>query len=118
MAERDKRGFLWDIVTAAGRIGDFLHDKAFADYEGDLLLRSAVERQLAIIGEALAQGIRHHPELEREITDARAVVAFRNQLVHGYMRVNNATVWDIIENDLPRLMAEAEALLAELEGGG
>ncbi len=56
---------------------------------------------LEIIGEAMAQGMRHFPELEREISQAREIVDFRNQIIHGTMRVNNAMVWRILESNLP-----------------
>jgi len=53
--QRDARKYLHDIAQAADLIVSFTSGKAFADYQTDAMLRSAVERQLGIIGEALAQ---------------------------------------------------------------
>lgn len=51
----DPRKYLWDALRAAERLGKFRQGKSFAGYQSDDLLRSAVERQLEIIGEALTQ---------------------------------------------------------------
>lgn len=47
--------YLYDIDLAAERVQRFAAGKTFADYLGGVMLRSAVERQFEIIGEALAQ---------------------------------------------------------------
>ena len=51
--QRDARAWLSDILTACDLLADFTKDKTFDDYAADALLRSAVERQLQIVGEAL-----------------------------------------------------------------
>jgi len=43
------------FVRAAASAAEFVKGKSFADYTADVMLRSAVERQLEIVGEALAQ---------------------------------------------------------------
>ena len=53
--QRDARAFLWDAHAAAEAILEFVDGKSYSDYAGDRLLRSAVERQFEIIGEALNQ---------------------------------------------------------------
>jgi uncharacterized protein with HEPN domain len=52
---RDPRSFLWDVCNAADAIASFVHGRSFGDYSTDRMLRSAVERQFEIIGEALSQ---------------------------------------------------------------
>jgi len=49
----DPRAWLWDVRQAADRIAAFTQGRSFADYAADLMLRSAVERQFEIAGEAL-----------------------------------------------------------------
>jgi uncharacterized protein with HEPN domain len=42
------------------------------------------------------------------------IVAFRNQLIHGYATVNVSTVWNVVQTSLPSLLACIQALLQEL----
>ena len=51
----DSRQFLYDIATAAKAIREFSHGRTLPDYENDLMLRSACERQFEIIGEAMTR---------------------------------------------------------------
>jgi uncharacterized protein with HEPN domain len=64
--ERDDRAYLWDMLTAARAVVSFVQGRTLEDYLGDLLLRSAVERQVEIIGEAARRVSREfqdaHPE--------------------------------------------------------
>ena len=40
-----------------------------------------------------------------------SIIAFRNQLIHGYGVIRNEITWDIIEKKLPVLRADVDALL-------
>jgi uncharacterized protein with HEPN domain len=51
-AERDDNSYLWDMLTAARAVESFVRGRSDAEYVADLMLRSAVERQIEIIGEA------------------------------------------------------------------
>lgn len=77
----------------------------------DALLRSAVERQFEIIGEALARLARLDETLASRISEYRRIIAFRNILIHGYADVDHHIVWDIIESKLPTLRREVTTLL-------
>lgn len=46
----DSAALLWDARRACYRITDFLADRSWADYQAEVLLRSAVERQFQILG--------------------------------------------------------------------
>ena len=111
---RDPRGYLSDVLSATQAIAEFTQSRSFDEYQLDLLLRSAVERQFEIIGEALNQLSRLEPDLARRIPELPQVVAFRNILIHGYAVVDDATVWRAIHHDLPRLRERATRLLDEL----
>ena len=50
MRPRDVRVYLHDVVTAAVAIRSFIDGRSAADYRGDLMLRSAVERQFECLG--------------------------------------------------------------------
>jgi len=65
----EAKKYLYDIAEAAEQIAAFTAGKAFADYEGDAMLRSAVERQFEIVGEALGQLARLHEAIAARMTD-------------------------------------------------
>lgn len=77
------------------------------------MLRLAVERLFSIVGEALREAARADPRVQSRVTSFRKIVDFRNILVHGYAEVYNEGVWQRIHDDLPLLLTEVRALLAE-----
>ena len=109
----EARTFAQDILEHANRIQDFLADKTFDDYTNDWVIRSAVERQFSIIGEAM-NGLAHHaPAAAAAITAYPRIIAFRNILIHGYSQVDNEIVWDIAQSYLPTLLTEVTNLLEQ-----
>jgi uncharacterized protein with HEPN domain len=113
--QRDPKGLLWDAREAAEVIATVTMGKSFADFDRDIVLRSAVERQFEIIGEALAQLARIDAATAQKVPDLRQIIAFRNVLIHGYATVDPARVWRTIEDNLPPLRAALAALLAAPE---
>lgn len=103
----DDRGakYLWDARRAAERIARFTSGRTCDDYLADEMLRSAVERQFEIIGEAFTGLRRVDPSLAATIPDLPRVVAFRNVLIHGYATVDSRLVWGIVEGKLAGLLA-------------
>ncbi len=88
----DAGKLLWDAQQAADRIARFTANKEFADYEADELLRSAVERQFEIIGEAFNRLTKVDALIADQIPDLPRIIAFRNVLIHGYATVDNRLV--------------------------
>jgi uncharacterized protein with HEPN domain len=105
--------YLWDARRAAERVARFTAGKGFNDYLADEMLRSAVERQLGIVGEALAALRRADPALAAAIPELPRAVAFRNILVHGYASVDDKLVWGVVERDLAGLREALARLLGE-----
>ena len=114
---RDARVHLADVLEAADLIARFTAAADLASYRADAMMRSAVERQLEIVGEALNRLTREDPELADRIPDIRRIVGFRNVLAHGYDVVEDEIVWDAITLDLPALAAAVVVLLAEASDG-
>lgn len=111
MPRLEVRKYLYDIQQAAKRIQTFTRSCSLSDYEANAMLRSAVERQLEIVGEAIGRLLRQEPGLEAAISQARRVVGLRNRLIHGYADISNDIVWAIATIDVPRLLAEVTTLL-------
>lgn len=106
----DARKYLWDALRA---VSAFAQDKTFGDYQNDVLLRSAVERQFEIVGEALAQLAKTDAALAARVADLPRIVAFRNILIHGYADVDHSLVWQVLTEKLPDLEITLRSLLAE-----
>ena len=107
----DSRKYLFDIRRAAGLIAGFCSGRSFEDYVADDMLKSAVERQFGVIGEALARLAKTEPTVAEQVTDHRRIIAFRNILVHGYATVDDRIVWGVVETSLPALMRSVDGLL-------
>ena len=75
------------------------------------MLRSAVEHQFEIIGEAFARLRRIDPELLARIPDAPAAVVMRNRLIHAYFDIDTDLVCETLIVDLPRLIRDLEEIL-------
>lgn len=91
----------------------FVAGKNFADYNADPMLRSAVERQLEIVGEALAQLARIDLAVASKIGEYQRIIAFRNILIHGYAEIDHRIVWNVLELKLPVVLQQARILLGE-----
>lgn len=113
MMERRPQQFLLDIAESCALLRQFTSDRTLEDYKSDAMLRSAVERQFEIIGEALNLLLRQEPTLAGRITNWKGIISFRNRLAHGYAVIDNEVVWGVLQENLDRLCAEVETLLAD-----
>ncbi|MFQ5446778.1 MAG: DUF86 domain-containing protein [Saprospiraceae bacterium] len=99
--------YLSDIQRAIELIERFVEGiDSFFDYQNDLKTKSAVERQLGIIGEAV--NIYRKEEAEIELSQARQIIDFRNRIIHSYDSIDDAVVWAILKNHLAILKEEVE----------
>jgi len=109
----ESKKYLYDIARAAKLALGFIAGKSFADYGADPMLRSAVERQLEIVGEALAQLARTDPAVAAQIGEYQRIIAFRNILIHGYAEIDHRIVWNVLELKLPLVLSQATGLLGD-----
>jgi len=110
MRPRDARVCLTDALMASEAIQQFVRGETLETYLTDQKLRSAVERQFEIIGEALNQGRVADSKLVDTIAHARAIIGFRNQLIHGYALVDDEIVWGNVQL-LPELQRDVRRAL-------
>jgi uncharacterized protein with HEPN domain len=69
----------------------------------------ATLRNLELIGEAAS----HVPQFVREKhpnVPWRLMVATRNRLIHGYLGMDNDTIWSIVKIDVPSLLVRLREL--------
>ncbi|HKV10854.1 MAG TPA: HepT-like ribonuclease domain-containing protein [Thermoanaerobaculia bacterium] len=109
----EAKKLLFDVVQAARLVQRFTENRSFEDYVNDPMLRSAVERQFEIMGEAIGKLAKTDPLVVERVPDYRRVISFRNVLIHGYDVVLDEVVWGVVETKLPELLKTIEELLSE-----
>lgn len=109
----ESAALLWDVHSAATRIVEFIDGIDGTSYAANDLRRSAVERQLEIVGEALKKLRNADPETTQQIPDVARIIGLRNILAHGYTVVDDAVVWSAASQRVPELLAVVDQLLAD-----
>ena len=104
--------YLWDIDESIRHIEIFTGElTGFSDYENDLLVKRAVERELEIIGEAMSNLLMLQTDIK--ITNGRRIVDLRNRIIHGYASVDDGVIWGVLKRHLPLLKIEVRTLLGK-----
>ena len=100
----------YDIMQAINNIGEFVgNDMKFETFQGNMLVRRAVEREIEIIGEAVSRILKYEPTFE--LTNSRKIIDTRNWVIHAYDNVDEVIIWGIVKNHLPELRQEVENYL-------
>jgi len=108
MDKADK--YLYDIQFSISLIETFLKEiDNFDAYSSDLKTQSAVERQLAIIGEVINKLKQENTNFT--ISNAKQIIDFRNRIIHSYDSIDNSIVWVIVKKHLPLLRQEIDKLI-------
>ena len=109
MSEREWHFYLVDMLVFANKVQTYSDDLNQQQFEADELRYDAVLRNLELIGEAAT----HIPEDIRRIHTAipwRQIIATRNRLIHGYLSIDNDTIWSILKDDIPPLITTLRTL--------
>jgi uncharacterized protein with HEPN domain len=109
MTEKEKK-FLSDILTAIELIETFVASTtSFSDYTKDLKTKSATERQLAIIGEAVNKFQKESNS--SSLKNVNQIISLRNRLIHSYDNVDDSIIWSIVTRHLQPLKTEVKNLI-------
>jgi len=107
--EENIRKYCYDILEAIEHIETFIAPLgSLSDYEENLLIKRAVERELEIIGEAMNRILQVKGDIS--ITSARRIVDLRNRVIHGYDMVDDDVIWGVLKRYLPVLKQETVML--------
>ena len=112
---RDPQKYLFDMADSCRFLRQFTSSHTLEDLRNDRGFRSAVEREMQIIGEAMMVLSKLAPAVAEVITEHARIVRLRHVLVHGYDKLDHDILWNILENKLTILQADVERLLAELD---
>lgn len=109
MSEREWRFYLDDMLRFAEKVRAYSAGIDQETFERDELKYDAILRNLELIGEAAT----HVPNDVREQHAGipwRQVIATRNRLIHGYLGIDNDTLWSIVRDDIEPLIVELLAM--------
>ena len=102
--------YLSQILDSIHAIDNYLGEQRdFSSFQNSRILRKAIEREIEVIGEATRRILDVQDDFP--ISNARQIIGTRNNIVHGYDKVDEAMIWSIILKHLPILKTEVESLL-------
>jgi uncharacterized protein with HEPN domain len=113
---RDVSAYLQDIYDACVAIEEVTEAVSLEEYRDWRAVRSSVEREFIIIGEALRRISVLDERLFLSISNSRAIIDFRNLLAHDYGAVDDDSVFGLVYSDLVVLKEEVGNLLHDLFG--
>ncbi len=107
---RDWRLYVQDMIEFAERALSYIEGMNQKDFLADRRTYDAVLRNIELIGEAA----NHVPIEVRQLHHAiewGSIIGTRNQLAHVYLGIDDDIVWDVLNNDLPKLLVPLRQLL-------
>lgn len=109
---RDYKVYLEDIVLAIAKIHRYTSGLSLEAFANDERTLDAVVRNLEVVGEAIKkvpESVRSkHPEV-----DWKKVGGLRDILIHEYFGIDLDIIWDVVQNKLPALEQQVQAILRE-----
>ena len=107
--KREWRFYLDDMIGFCEKVEMFTRGFDQRSFEDDAMRFDATIRNIELIGEAAT----HVPEAVRLASPSipwRMIIATRNQLIHGYLGIDNDTFWSIVTTDIPALLADLKRI--------
>jgi len=113
MSLHEPQKYLYDMLSSCEFLLEFTRNRTVDDYTSDRGFRSALERELQIIGEALIQLEKAAPAVAAQIPEYQNIIGFRHVLVHGYDSLDPETIWNVVETRLEGLRQKTKSLLEQ-----
>jgi uncharacterized protein with HEPN domain len=107
--ERAWRFYLDDMICFASRVIEYTDGLDQSGFEASAMTYDATLRNLELIGEA-ATRIPQSVRADSPQIPWRQIVATRNRLIHAYLSIDNDTIWSIVQDDIPALLAALRQL--------
>lgn len=107
--ERDWRLYVDDMISFAEKVLAYTEGMDQPRFESSNLNYDATLRNLELIGEAATRIPFSIREAAAHIP-WRQIIATRNRLIHGYLGIDNDTLWSIIQDEIPSLLDELRTL--------
>ena len=109
---REWRFYLSDMIEFAERTLKYTNGIGRTGFAPNEMVYDAALRNLELIGEAAT---RIPAEIRSIYPDIpwRMVIATRNRLIHGYLGIDDDTLWSIIQDEVPKILPLLNALWKE-----
>jgi uncharacterized protein with HEPN domain len=108
---REWRFYVEDMVAFCDKVLAYTHGLERESFAADAMRYDATLRNLELIGEA-ATHVPADVRLTAPDVPWRMVIAVRNRLAHGYLGIDDDTLWSIVRDDLTKLREGLAKLLA------
>lgn len=107
--------YLQDIFDAITEMDSYFVDypMKYEIFEKDYLRRSAVERKVEIMGEAINRIFKIDPLFS--LPNAKEIINTRNRIIHGYDSVTPEFLWGLVIKHIPILKEDIVRLLSIYE---
>lgn len=112
--------YLRHMQVAAQQTLEYTAGMDLAAFLADFRTQHAVLFNFVILGEASAKLMDGHPEFvaQHPAVPWRAIRNMRNQLAHGYFKVDNERLWNTVVSALPELLAQLPVVIAAADRHG
>lgn len=112
MSRRDDRVSLVDMLIHAKEAVALSGETSLNDLIEDRVMQLALQKLVEIVDEAANRVSEATQQCHQEIPWLQ-IIGLRNRLVHGYYDANLDILWKIIQNDLPPLIEQLQAIVGE-----
>jgi uncharacterized protein with HEPN domain len=112
---RDYRLFLGDILECGMRILDYSVSLDLSGFISNRMAYDAILRNMEIIGEA-AKNVPPEVRTRYPEVDWRGMAGLRDVMAHEYYGLEDETLWDIVQHELPPLIAQVKRILQKEPG--
>lgn len=107
--KREWRFYVSDMIAFAENVVSYTDGFDLDRFVNSGITYDATLRNLELIGEAAT----HIPQEARDKYSQvqwRLIIATRNKLIHGYLGIDNDTLWSIIQTDVPELLNQLQKI--------
>jgi uncharacterized protein with HEPN domain len=108
--------YLLDILISARLALNYVSGKTWAEFQENIQFQDSVIRRVEIIGEA-ARRLSAETRMSLPQIPWSDIIGMRNIMIHNYDAVNLEIVWNVVQNDLPLLIAQLEMIVPPEEKG-
>ncbi len=105
--------WLYDIKLAIEEVDSYFDERErnFFEYQENVMLKRAVERDWEIVGEAINRILKRDENFIEQISNARSIIGLRNQVIHAYDNISDENIWSVLTTHLPKLKKEIDNLI-------